>query len=160
MVMIGFHHNSTGISYKPSNPELTCMCVVEIGRNMQSLLFPKEWSWRTPNYLSMLSVYSNSSPMSANSPFILKLPPNNSSSKLVAYSWTKMLILMYRENIIQVKNKIMQTIYCWEELFRPHEDLVPLFFQFYAGVLRQEFAIPHDYVSPYRPAQLKQYKKK
>lgn len=49
----------------------------------------------------------------------------------------------------------MQTIYCWEELFRPHEDLLPLFFTFYAGLLRNNFEIPHGYVSPYRPAKLK-----
>ena len=54
----------------------------------------------------------------------------------------------------------MQTIYCWEELFRPHEDLLPLFFQFYAGLLRQNFDIPHGYTSPFRPAELKKYLKK
>lgn len=53
----------------------------------------------------------------------------------------------------------METVYCWEELFRPHEDLLPMFFQFYAGLLRNNFEVPHDYKSPFRPAQLKQYKK-
>lgn len=57
------------------------------------------------------------------------------------------------------KSKVMETVYCWEELFRPHEDLLPMFFQFYAGLLRNNFEIPHDYKSPFRPAQLKQYKK-
>lgn len=34
-----------------------------------------------------------------------------------------------------------------------------MFFQFYAGLLRNGFDIPHDYRSIFRPAQLKQYKK-
>jgi hypothetical protein len=58
-----------------------------------------------------------------------------------------------------VKTKILETVYCWEELFRPHEDLLPLFFQFYAGILRNGFDIPHDYKSVFRPEQLKVYKK-
>lgn len=48
---------------------------------------------------------------------------------------------------------------CLDELFRPHEDLLPLFFQFYAGMLKKGFEIPHDYVSPYRPKELKTYTK-
>lgn len=66
---------------------------------------------------------------------------------------------MNKEIDPEVKTKIMETVYCWQELFRPHEDLLPLFFQFYAGMLRNGFDIPHDYKSPFRPAQLKQYKK-
>lgn len=34
-----------------------------------------------------------------------------------------------------------------------------MFFQFYAGLLRNGYDIPHDYKSVFRPAQLKQYKK-
>jgi len=33
-----------------------------------------------------------------------------------------------------------------------------MFFQFYAGLLRNGYDIPHDYKSVFRPAQLKQYK--
>jgi hypothetical protein len=50
-------------------------------------------------------------------------------------------------------------VYCWEELFRPHEDLLPLFFQFYAGVLRNGYDIPADYRSRFRPATFREYKK-
>ena len=57
--------------------------------------------------------------------------------------------------LIKVKQKILETVFCWEELFRPHEDLLPLFFQFYAGLLRNNFEIPHDYRSVFRPAMLK-----
>ena len=66
---------------------------------------------------------------------------------------------MNKEVDPDVKNKIMETIFCCEELFRPHEDLLPLFFHFYAGLLRNGFDIPHGYKSPFRPTQLKQYKK-
>ena len=69
-------------------------------------------------------------------------------------------ILMNKDVDPAVKEKILQTIFCWEELFRPHEDLLSLFFQFYAGVLRNNYEIPHDYVSPFRPAKLKEYKKR
>jgi hypothetical protein len=58
-----------------------------------------------------------------------------------------------------VHAKILQTIRCWEELFRPHEDLLPMFFQFYAGLLRKDFPIQTNYVSPYRPKDFKIYKK-
>ena len=58
-----------------------------------------------------------------------------------------------------VHNKILQTVRCWEELFRPHEDLLPMFFQFYAGLLRKDFPIQANYVSPYRPKDFKIYKK-
>ena len=34
-----------------------------------------------------------------------------------------------------------------------------MFFQFYAGLLRNGYDVPHDYKSVFRPAQLKQYKK-
>jgi hypothetical protein len=54
----------------------------------------------------------------------------------------------------------LQTIKCWEELFRPHEDLLPMFFQFYAGVLRKGFPIQKDYVSPHRPKDFKVQKPK
>lgn len=66
---------------------------------------------------------------------------------------------MNKEIDPEVKAKIMESIYCCEELFRPHEDLLPMFFQFYAGLLRNGYDVPHDYKSVYRPAQLKQYKK-
>lgn len=58
-----------------------------------------------------------------------------------------------------VQTKILQTIKCWDELFRPHEDLLPMFFQFYAGLLRKEFPIQNNYVSPHRPKDFKIYKK-
>ncbi len=58
-----------------------------------------------------------------------------------------------------VHAKILQTIRCWEELFRPHEDLLPMFFQFYAGLLRKDFPIQANYVSVYRPKDFKIYKK-
>ena len=56
--------------------------------------------------------------------------------------------------------KILQTVRCWEELFRPHEDLLPMFFQFYAGLLRKEFPIQMNYVSQHRPNNFKIYQKK
>lgn len=58
-----------------------------------------------------------------------------------------------------VKVKALQTIKCWEELFRPHEDLLPMYFQFYAGILRKEFPIEKNYLSPYKPKDFKIYKK-
>jgi hypothetical protein len=57
-----------------------------------------------------------------------------------------------------VKTKILQTVKCWEELFRPHEDLLPMYFQFYAGLLRKEFPIQNDYTSPHKPKNFKFYK--
>jgi len=57
-----------------------------------------------------------------------------------------------------VHTKILQTVKCWEELFRPHEDLIPLFFQFYAGLLRKEFKIQNNYSSPHKPSDFKVYK--
>lgn len=54
-----------------------------------------------------------------------------------------------------VHTKILQTAKCWEELFRPHEDLLPMYFQFYAGLLRKEFPIQKDYVSPHKPKDFK-----
>lgn len=59
-----------------------------------------------------------------------------------------------------VQTKILQTVKCWEELFRPHEDLLPMFFQFYAGLLRKEFPMQKDYVSPHRPHDFKVQKPK
>lgn len=58
-----------------------------------------------------------------------------------------------------VQTKILQTIRVWEELFRPHEDLLPMFFQFYAGVLRKEFPVDHEYVSKHKPKNYKVIKK-
>lgn len=54
-----------------------------------------------------------------------------------------------------VQTKILQTVKCWEQLFRPHEDLLPMYFQFYAGLLRKEFPIQKEYVSPHRPKDFK-----
>ena len=36
-----------------------------------------------------------------------------------------------------VHTKILQTIKVWEEMFRPHDDLLPMFFQFYAQILKK-----------------------
>lgn len=68
-------------------------------------------------------------------------------------------LLMAQDIDASVQTKVLQTIRCWEELFRPHEDLLPMFFQFYAGLLRKEFPIQNGYVSPYRPKDFKIYKK-
>jgi hypothetical protein len=68
-------------------------------------------------------------------------------------------LLMAQDIDASVQAKVLQTIRCWEELFRPHEDLLPMFFQFYAGLLRKEFPIQNSYVSPYRPKDFKIYKK-
>jgi hypothetical protein len=65
---------------------------------------------------------------------------------------------MNQETDENVKTKIMQTVKVWEELFRPHEDLLPMYFQFYAGLLRKEFPIQNNYVSPHRPKDFKIYK--
>ena len=51
----------------------------------------------------------------------------------------------------EVQIKILQTIKVWEELFRAHDDLLPMFFQFYAQILKKEFPIQKDYVSAHRP---------
>lgn len=49
---------------------------------------------------------------------------------------------------------------CWEELFRPHQDLLPMFFQFYDGLQKKGYENKSDYVSPYRPKELKKYPSK
>lgn len=69
-------------------------------------------------------------------------------------------LLMNQEIDPVVHEKVLQTVRCWEELFRPHEDLLPMFFQFYAGLLRKEFPIQMNYVSKHRPNNFKIYQKK
>jgi|JI9StandDraft_1071089.scaffolds.fasta_scaffold1015014_1 hypothetical protein len=59
-----------------------------------------------------------------------------------------------------VQTKVLQTVKCWEELFRPYEDLLPMYFQFYAGLLRKDFPIQKDYVSPHRPKDFKVQRQK
>lgn len=49
---------------------------------------------------------------------------------------------------------------CWEELFKPHQDLLPMFFQFYDGLVKKGFDTKKEYVSPYRPKELKKYPSK
>ncbi len=39
----------------------------------------------------------------------------------------------------EVHDRILKTIFSWDELFRPHEDLLPLFFHFEAGLMRKNF---------------------
>jgi hypothetical protein len=68
-------------------------------------------------------------------------------------------LLMAQDLDPSVQVKVLQTVKVWEELFRPHEDLLPMYFQFYAGLLRKEFPIQNNYVSPHRPKDFKIYKK-
>lgn len=59
--------------------------------------------------------------------------------------------------LIQVAQKILQFIKSEYELFKPHQDLLPTFFQFYEGLIKKGYDKKADYVSPYRPAELKKY---
>ena len=64
-------------------------------------------------------------------------------------------LLMNKDLDPAIQTKILQTIKVWEELFRPHDDLLPMFFQFYAQILKKEFPSQKDYVSPHRPKDFK-----
>lgn len=50
-----------------------------------------------------------------------------------------------------VHEKVLKTVKVWDQIFRPYEDLLPMYFQFYAGLLRKQFPINHTYNSPYKP---------
>ena len=60
-------------------------------------------------------------------------------------------------NLSKVSNKILSTVKCWEELFKPHQDLLPMFFQFYDGLVKKGYDTKKDYVSPYRQKKKKKY---
>ena len=69
-------------------------------------------------------------------------------------------LLMSQDIDKAVQTKVLQTIKVWDELFRPYDDLLPMFFQFYAQILKKEFPIPKDYVSIHRPKDFKQRQEK
>lgn len=50
----------------------------------------------------------------------------------------KLSALLMSQDIDEVvKTKMLETIKSWDDLFRVNEDLLPMFFQFYAGILRK-----------------------
>ena len=46
---------------------------------------------------------------------------------------------------------------CEFELFKPHQDLLPHFFKFYESMSKKGYDQKPNYVSPYRPMELKKY---
>ena len=59
--------------------------------------------------------------------------------------------------LMQVSQRILEFVKAEYEVFKPHQDLLPTFFQFYEGFLKKGYDQKGSYVSPYRPKELKKY---